>query len=150
MNYAHIHLILNHIPIVGLGIVLYLLVIAKLRNSMEINRAAWMVLILVGIATIFTYLSGNFAEDTAQNFPDLTQEMIETHEERALIASILSILSAILAGVCLWMDRSKGSIPQRLIVAILLIVIVAFGAMIITANAGGQMRHIEIRPGASF
>jgi len=150
MSYAYLHLVLNHIPLIGVGIALFLLILAGIREDLGLRRAAWMVLILAGIITAPTYLTGTLAEETVEKLPDVTEELIETHEERALIALIATILSTLLGGICLWMDETKGFIPRSLRILTELTVALAFGVLLWTAQAGGQIRHTEIRSSTSI
>jgi len=146
MNNAHIHLVLNHIPIIGLGIVLFLLVLAELKRSVDIRRAGWILLILIGIIAIPTYFTGDPAEQVLEHSPiGETEEWIQIHEERAGPATLITLASALLAGICLWKDRSKKLAPGPLIIITLLTALLAFGAMLWTAQAGGKIRHTEIR-----
>ena len=41
MNWAHLHLALNHVPVIGLPIVLLLLAWAILRRSTELLKASF-------------------------------------------------------------------------------------------------------------
>ena len=57
MNLAHVHLLLNHVPTVGFGVGLGLLVLSLVGSSHDdLKRASLMVLFVVAILTIPTFL----------------------------------------------------------------------------------------------
>ena len=48
MTLSHLHLVLNHIPVIGSVIAFGLLLLALLRRSADLRRAALEVIILIG------------------------------------------------------------------------------------------------------
>ena len=51
MSWAHIHLALNHGPVIGLPIVLLLLAWAIIRRSPELTKASFGLFVLLAIVT---------------------------------------------------------------------------------------------------
>ena len=62
MNPAHLHLVLNHFPMIGLAVGLGLLAVAIAVKKDELKRASLVVLFLAALITIATYLTGNAAQ----------------------------------------------------------------------------------------
>jgi len=62
VNYAHIHLMLTHVPVIGIGGVILLLIIAALRKSNELMNMALIFAILLSLVTIPVYLTGEPSE----------------------------------------------------------------------------------------
>ena len=81
MNNAHIHLLLNHIPVLGTLLVLALLAFAAARRSPGRTRDALGVLAVLGVVSVVVYLTGGAAEDSVENLPGISERMIESHEE---------------------------------------------------------------------
>ena len=52
MNWAHLHLALNHVPVIGLPIVLLLLAWAIVRRSAELLKASFGLIILLAVVTV--------------------------------------------------------------------------------------------------
>jgi len=52
MNWAHVHLILNHIPLIGIGFVILLLIIALVRRSSELIKVALTFVIIVALSLL--------------------------------------------------------------------------------------------------
>ncbi|MBI2875740.1 MAG: hypothetical protein HYY20_02535 [Candidatus Tectomicrobia bacterium] len=92
-----------------------------------------------------TYLTGEPAEEAIEHLPGVVEDLIETHEERALIALILTIFGGILGLASLWTAYAWGQTPRLLALATLLVVLVGAGTMAWTGNAGGKIRDPEIR-----
>jgi uncharacterized membrane protein len=148
MNAAHLHLMLNHLPVVGSLGTLLLLLLAMARRSTEVGRAAMMAMVLVAIVTVPTYLTGQPAEKRIEHLPGVTESVIEPHEDNAKIALAGALVLGVIALVGLFgfRDRPAPGWLTGLLLILNLAVAVQFGR---TASFGGQIRHTEIRPGAA-
>ncbi len=96
MNWAHVHLLINHIPVLGTLFGALLLVFGIVKKNEEIKRVS---LGILGIFAIGT----------------------------------------------LWRYRRVDTIPNRFVIAGLILSIIVFGLMAWTADLGGKIRHSEIR-----
>jgi len=148
MNWPHLHLIINHVPVIGVPGVILLLVYGMVRKSGEVLALSLALFVLLALMTPAVFFSGQAAEDAVKKLPGVTEGYIGRHEEAADIAlTLVEILGAMsLAG--LFLLRRKGAIPKWvsfLVLAAALITAVVVG---FTANLGGQVRHPEIREGA--
>lgn len=97
MNPAHLHIILNHIPVIGVPFGAVLLMYGYVRRSTEIKRASLLVFVFMALITIPTFLSGKAAEDMVEHLPGVTESTIESHEEAATIALIATAMLGVLA-----------------------------------------------------
>lgn len=149
MNYAHIHLILNHIPVVGIGGIILLLIIAMVRRSDELITVALVFVLLLSLVTIVVYLTGEPAEEVIKNLPGISKELIDQHEEQAEIAFILLEVTGAIALITLIVRRYFYRLGQKLTILILVVLIVSGGLLAWTANLGGKIRHPEIRSNTS-
>lgn len=61
MSLAHLHLLLNHYPIIGTIIGIALLVFAYLRKSNEVAKAALGLFAVLGAIAVVVYLTGESA-----------------------------------------------------------------------------------------
>ncbi|GBD39816.1 MAG: hypothetical protein KatS3mg078_2024 [Deltaproteobacteria bacterium] len=145
MNWAHIHLMLNHIPVVGTGLVILLLIVALARKSKELTNVTLIFTILISLATIPVYLTGEPAEEVIEDMPGIREELIEEHEEQAEIAFIFIEVTGFLALIALVTNIYSQKIAQRMALLTLLALIVSGGLMAWTANLGGKIQHEEIR-----
>jgi uncharacterized membrane protein len=149
MNAAHLHLMLNHLPLVGTAFGLALLARGQWKKSDELKRVSLGLLVLVTVLAVPAYLTGEPAEEIVEKMPGVEHSMVEQHEEAAQVAFIAQIVLGVGALGGLLFFRRGRTIPNWFAGAILVIALVVSGLMARTANLGGEVRHPEIRSGAS-
>ena len=144
MNAAHFHLLLNHIPVVGAFFSLLLLAAAVARRSEELKKAALWALVVVAAFAIPTYLTGEPAEMVIMDLPDVTEAVVDQHQDAAKVALALVLAGGVaaLAGLVVW--RAKA-VPHWFAVALLAWSVAVLGVLAWTANLGGKIRHTELR-----
>jgi hypothetical protein len=138
VNLAHLHLLLNHFPTIGLGIALGLLVASLLKKSEDLKQASFVAFFVLGLLAIPAYLTGSAAQVVLQDRSDVSQEVIAAHQDAALLALILMEITGLVAWTALWRFRTWHQ------TGILALAIVTFGLMASAANIGGHIRHPEI------
>lgn len=148
MNVVHLHLLLNHVPVVGVVFVTLLLLLGVLRGSAEIARVSLALLALVGAASILVYLTGEPAQDAIEKLPGFSERLVDRHEDAALIATVAAGCVGALALGALVFYRGRV-LPRWLSLLVLVAAVGASGLMAYTANLGGQIRHTEIRSGSA-
>ncbi len=149
MNMAHLHLILNHLPIFGTLFGLALLAVGLLRNSEELKRISLIVFILMALAVVPTFLTGEPAEGHVKNLPDVSEAYIETHEAAAKVSLAMTLLLGVISGAALALSIRRAIAAVWITPAVLGLALLAGGSLIYTASLGGQIRHSEIRGGAA-
>lgn len=150
MNAAHLHLVLNHIPLIGIGFTLLLLLIAFLRRSGELLNIALIFSVMVALFTIPVYLTGEPAEEVVEELPGISESVIEQHEESAGISFILAEVTGTMALISLITLGYSENYGRKLSMLTLLLLIASGGLMVWTANLGGKIQHSEIRSGNIF
>ncbi|MGE0352901.1 MAG: hypothetical protein AB7I33_05330 [Gemmatimonadales bacterium] len=148
MNTAHLHLLVNHLPVLGVLFGVLLLAWAVFRRSPQLTRAALGVFVLAGIAGLVAYLTGEPAEEAVERLSGVSETLIGQHEDAALAATFGAGLLGLLALAGLVAFRRLADLPRWFTGASLAFGLVATGMMAWTANLGGQIRHSEIRAGA--
>ena len=147
MNPAHLHLALNHIPVLGTLFGLLLLALAAWRKSDELKRLSLWVFAAVAVLAIPAYLSGEPAEEMVEHLPGVSESLIKAHEEAAEAAFICLIILGTAATVGLVISRRGKRLPAWFSVPTMVLALVVGGLMTWTANLGGKVRHTEIRAG---
>ena len=148
MNTAHWHMLLNHLPMVG--IIVGTLILAAgfmLKDQPAIKMTALGVFVFAALMAIPSYLTGEGAEEVAENLPGVTESFIENHEDLGKIFLILAEALGGLSLITLIALRFKNKFTPILFGMILLI---AAGTSIFAkqvGTSGGQVRHTEIRNG---
>lgn len=149
MNPAHVHLLMNHIPVIGVGAGLLLLTYAVMKKSDEMTRVSLASFVVFALVAIPVYLTGKSAEGIVEDLPGVSEAIIENHEAAAVI-SLLSIeILGVVALAGLILSRRSNTTLKWFAASSLAISLVVAGLMGWTANLGGQIRHTEIRAGAS-
>jgi len=145
---AHLHLLVNHAPIFGSLFALALLVASYFTSADVLRRTAFLVLIGTAIAGAAADLSGDAAENAVRGLPGVRRVVIEAHSHMAdkayILAGVLGVLS--LVALVRWRRRP---IPASATLVALLGTAFVGGAMMYTGLLGGQIRHTEVRPGAT-
>jgi uncharacterized membrane protein len=149
MNWAHLHLALNHVPVIGLPIVLLLLGWGIVKRSAELVKASFGLIILLAVVTVIVQVTGEPAEELVEGLPGVVESMIEAHEESALLGTIGVVVVGVIALFGLWRLGTGKILPQWYASAVLIAGVFVAGLMVWVANLGGQIRHSEIRPSAS-
>jgi hypothetical protein len=145
MNAAHWHLVLNHIPLIGIGFVILLLIIALLRRSSELKNVALVFTVIVALWAIPAYLTGEPAEEIVEDMPGISEDLIHEHEEMAEKAFIFIEAVGGIALIGLVVGRFNRKLGDTLAVITLLGLLAGGGLIAYTANLGGEIHHQEIR-----
>ena len=147
MSSVHLHLMLNHVPVIGAMLAILLLALAVARRSSELGKASLGLFALLGAVSIVVFLTGEPAEELVETLPGFSEAITERHEEAALVATIaMAALGALALGALVAFRRA---LPRWVAVGGLVLALCAGGLMGYTAYLGGQVRHTEVRPGAS-
>jgi hypothetical protein len=147
INWAHVHLIINHFPVIGVLGSLLVFGYGLVRKSDEVKLLGLGSFVLIALITIPVFFTGGAAEKVVKdlNLPGVTESSIGTHAEIALLAlAVIELLGAIALGG-LFLFRRSGSLPKWYMALVLVIALVSAGVVGLTANLGGQIRHTEIR-----
>ena len=81
LDLAHVHLMLNHLPVVGAPLLLLLLTIGLLRGSRELIAVSMGLVVGLAAVTGLVYLTGEPAEHLVEHAPWFRDTLAETHEE---------------------------------------------------------------------
>jgi uncharacterized membrane protein len=147
MNGAHLHLMINHFPLVGLLFGLVILVVAQLRRNSDLARTGLVALVIIAIITIPAYLTGEPAHDIVHDLAGISDEILERHEWAALIALALAEIVGIIALYGLVAFRPPKELPGWFVPTLLVLCLIAVAWLGYTSSLGGQISHEETRPG---
>jgi MYXO-CTERM domain-containing protein len=148
MNWAHVHLMVNHIPVLGTVLLVLLLAVGLVRGSPGMVRTALWATLALAAVTVPVFLTGEPAEERVEGLTGFDKTAIEVHEEQAKVGLIAVLATAGLAGIALWRERRRRLNPllSALVLAGLL---VSSGLFALAAWSGGPIRHSELRAGSS-
>jgi hypothetical protein len=147
MDPAHLHLMVNHLPILGSMLSLPLIGIAAWRRTEKGPTLAYATLLTLGaLGAVVSLRSGEPAEERVEDLPGVSERWIEEHEERAETATVLAVITALgaLGAMAYGWKRDEGT-PAVLTGAVFVGALATSGAMGWTGLAGGQIHHPELR-----
>ena len=147
LSQAHIHLMINHIPVVGAGMVLVIMLAGLLRKSRDLTRTAMVLGALIAVSAPIVKETGEGAEDQVKQSAWFHDSLLEEHEGRADKATVAMVLAGVIGAVGVVLSRNGR--PERPLInySFTAVLTIAAGLMAWTALAGGEIRHDEIRPG---
>lgn len=145
MNDAHLHLVLNHLPIILPVIGLLIMIGGLVFNAEIVKRTAFLVFILGAIVAIPAFVTGQGAEEVIEELSGIDENLIKTHEEIAEKFAILCYVLGAISLLGLWANFYKK--PYAAIATYLTIVICVITLYFAkqTGTTGGEIRHSEIR-----
>ena len=144
MNSAYIHLVLNHIPVLGTGVGILLLSYGILMKKEEAKWLGLVSFLLCGLVAIPVFMTGEPAEGIVEQHPGISKAAIELHEDSANAALISIELLAAVSLISLFVFHRIKRYPRW---AMLVIVTIAFVTSVMvarTAQLGGKIHHTEI------
>ncbi len=145
MDTTHLHLLLNHFPIVGTLIGIGVMLYGYITRSEETKKAALWTWALMAIVAIPVFLTGEPAEESVENLAGVSEPMIEAHEEAAELAIWLMGALGLLSVANLLLAWFKQPAAKSAFLVSTLLSAAVFAAMTRTGYLGGQIRHSEIR-----
>lgn len=146
---AHLHLFLNHIPILGTFALVVLLGLGLFRRSDELLKLGLSATVILALFTFAVRQSGHSAEHQLEHESWFDEDRVEEHEELADAGFYIMLAVSAVALIARW--RARGERPASrawsgMVVAGLLAAGGVFGA---AALEGGQIRHEELRSTAA-
>lgn len=143
MDATHVHLLLNHFPIIGTLIGAAVMLWGILRHDKSTKAVAAVIVLAMAVMIIPVYLTGEPAEERVEHLAGVSEAMIEEHEEAAEVAIVVMAMAGLASLVALLLQyRTASKVPFSLA---FVFTSVAFVAMARVGYYGGQIRHLELR-----
>ena len=140
----HLHLMITHLPIFGTIIGLLLLLYGRRTGSYHTQMAAYTLLLVAAAGCIIAYLTGEAAEEVAENIQGIEKNMIEEHEEFAKFTLVAAIALGIGALAGAYLTWKKSQFTNAILTIVLILSLICFGMSAWTGYLGGHIRHTEI------
>jgi len=149
MNDAHLHMVFNHFPIIGLFFGIGILAFGIIKKQTILINTAYVIFIFCMIMAKVTMMTGEGAEEIVEEL-GISHDIIHEHEELAetfmKVLYVIGILS-ILGLVANFKKHAKASIVSYVVL------VLAIGAAVLSKSvgtSGGEIRHTEIRENANI
>lgn len=142
MNIGYIHLVTNHLPIIGIPVAFVFYVFALKKQNQAILKYSTFILSLLLLSTAVVFFTGEPAEDAVESISGILKSSIESHEDAGKIALILAMISGAL-GLFTGLMKTNSDQPtifHKVLAALSLLTALLLGW---TGYQGGKIRHTE-------
>ncbi len=149
MDWIHLHLALNHVPVLGMVFAALALAVSMWRRNPEFVRLSlWGTVALCALSVAIKF-TGDFAWDELRAFPQpYDGARVARHEAAADRATTGVFVSGLVAAGILFSARRRPTVPAGLSAVVLGLLLATFCQLGWTANLGGQLRHPHLRQDA--
>lgn len=150
MNDAHMHLLINHFPIIGLILATLILLAGILFKSSTVRVVALFTLLLSAGFAIPVNGTGEGAEEVVEHMGNMTREthhLIHEHEEKAEGFMPFAFGILFLSLIALFLEWKKKKIAIYVNILLLLVTLYASYIAREVGTSGGEIAHPEIRKG---
>lgn len=144
MNDAHLHMIVNHFPIIGLFFGIGILIFGILKKNSLVLNIAYVIFVFCMIMGKVSMFTGDKAEDVVENL-GISRDIIHNHEELAEGFMKIMYLLGLASILGLFANAKKHS--KALLLSYLILIISIVGTVLAkpVGTSGGEIRHTEIR-----
>lgn len=145
MNDAHFHLVVNHLPIVGVLIGFLVLLSGYIIKNPQVKITALGIFIFSALTAIAAFYSGEGAEDVVENLPGISETLIHNHEE---VAELFFTMVLVLGGASLLTLFFQFKKLPFVKYGFVLVLLLSISCIVISKNvgtSGGEISHLEIR-----
>jgi uncharacterized membrane protein len=149
MTDAHLHLVVNHFPIIGTIFGFGILIAGIVIKNSTIKNVSYVLFIIAAIFAALSMGTGEGAEEAVEEMPNIGKQIIHKHEEiaekLALVLYVLGVVS-LLGLYTNFKNHSKAKL-----ISYLALIIAAIGVFLAqqVGTTGGEIRHTEIRANAT-
>lgn len=145
MNDAHLHLVVNHFPIIGPIFGLGILIAGMIFRNSSLKNTAYILFIISAIFAAMSMATGEGAEEITEKLPEVTKQVIHEHEEMAEKLAIILYILGVLSIEGIYLNLKKHSNAKIISFIALAIAVLSILVAIETGTSGGEVRHTEIR-----
>ena len=143
----HLHIVLNHFPLIGSIFVLGLLIASAYMKNDDMRRVSLILFVVLGLLAIPTYITGAAAGWAYQGRPDMSTQILDAHRDAALLAFIFLGLTGTASWLVLWRERRFGRASSAGLYTVLALGFVALLTIVETGSLGGTVLRPELREG---
>ena len=143
MNPTHIHLLLNHFPIIGtlIGSAILLYSIIKKQDTGKITGA--FIIVIMAIIAIPVLLTGEPAEESVEHLSGISKALIHDHGEASEKAFWLMEITGVFSLLAIVFYKIKSRFAPKAFFVAFIFSAITFFAMAWAGYLGGKIRHPE-------
>ena len=147
MNEAHLHMVVNHFPIIGTILALGILIVGLILKNHSVRNTSYVLFIVAAIFGALSMGTGEGAEELVKDMPNVGWEIIHEHEEIAEKVALLLYVLGLLSIIALYLNFKKNTKEKLVSLCIVGIGVLSLFLVQKVGTSGGEIRHTEIREG---
>lgn len=145
MNDAHLHMVVNHFPIIGTIFGLGILIIGLILKNNSAKNIAYVLFIICAILSFAAMYTGEGAEEIVEDMPTIGHQIIHEHEELAEKFALIMYITGFFSLISLVANIKNHKLAKPLSFLTLTLALVATILSKSVGTSGGEIRHTEIR-----
>jgi hypothetical protein len=106
-NGAQLHLIVNHLPIIGFVLFVPIILMACFTGRSDYKRLALLAVTFLGLLALPAFWTGEPAEDTLEKQAGVSENLIKQHEQSAELALIATLATSGFAALAWFVTKRK-------------------------------------------
>jgi uncharacterized membrane protein len=114
MNDAHLHLLVNHFPIIGTIFGLGILISGMLLKNNSVKNTAYIIFIVAAVFSAFSMGTGEGAEELVEDLPNIGKQIIHEHEEIAEKFAIIMYATGLFALLSLYTSITNHRLAKSI------------------------------------
>ena len=145
MNDAHLHLVVNHFPIIVTFLGFGILVTGMFLKNISVKNTAYALFVVAALFALASMATGDGAEELVEDMPNIGKKIIHEHEELAEKLALVLYATGLFSLLSLYTSIKKNKFAKTLSYLTLILSLVASVLATGVGNSGGEIRHTEIR-----
>ncbi len=145
MNDAHLHLVVNHFPIIGTIFGLGILITGLFIKNNSVKNTAYMLLVVAAVCAALSMGTGEGAEEMVEDMPSVGKQIIHEHEEWAEKFALVLYVTGMMSLIAFFLNFKKNSLEKFAAIATVVFALIAVVLAKEVGTSGGEIRHTEIR-----
>lgn len=145
MDWIQLHLALNHLPVVGVPVLVVFLIAGWGRRSPEVIRLTLWSFTLLSAAAIAIKFTGDFAAEQASARLALVKDYVARHEEAGDQVTAAVFFLGLASALAVFVSRRGRPQPAWILALVVMLGLLTASLYARTAHSGGQISHPELR-----
>jgi uncharacterized membrane protein len=145
MNDAHLHMVVNHFPIIGTIFGLGILISGLLLKNNSVKNTAYILFIICAIFSFAAMYTGEGAEEIVEDMPTIGNQIIHEHEKLAEKFALIMYITGFFSLISIIANVKNHKFAKLLSFITLTLALVAAILSKSVGTSGGEIRHTEIR-----
>ena len=148
MNEAHVHLVVNHLPIVGVLIGFLVLIAGYSIKNRQIKNTSLGIFLFSAVASAAAFYSGEGAADVVEHLSGKSETLMHAHEEYAELFFAMTLILGGASVLTAFFEYMKFPFASYGFLVVLLLSVTTIVISNYVGTSGGEITHLEIRKDA--